>query len=74
MAKMDVKAVCKNFETGTCYRFLAKKEIEVVWSTCANVVFSGDVLGPSGRCKQEAHVLPVLPEKARAFSGSAVAV
>src|SRR5712671_3335701 len=30
VAKMDTKVVCKSLETGKCYRFLAKKEIETL--------------------------------------------
>jgi hypothetical protein len=39
---MDAKVVCKSLAIDTCYRFLAKKEIEAGWSKYANAAFSKD--------------------------------
>jgi hypothetical protein len=36
VAKMDTKVVCQSLETGQCYRFLAKKEIEDLPGYIAN--------------------------------------
>ena len=74
---MDAKVVCKNLAIGTCYRFLAKKEIEAGWSKYANVAFSKDCRSvmpewemgwaPLHDENTEAHVLPVATGKSPGF-------